>query len=174
MKRVVIWSFISALVLLAMVLSVIFAVTHKSGAPTSVGVAGNVQPQSTVLITDDCSNAGRIEPSSIVLTCGDGTAVAKDLSWSQWTASTALGRGIIDEVSCVPDCADGRDVTYHVRLTLSSPVRAGSGMHYFTKITVSYLGKGPSGAHMAMYNDCYARPSAPFLPRCPPNERATT
>lgn len=168
MKRKIVLLSISVTALVVVLLAVVFAIIHTNGSPEpSFGRPGDVAPQSNVAIIDNCANAGRVEPKTIQLTCGDGTAVAEALSWSQWSSETAIGHGIIDEVSCIPDCANGQNVSYKVALTLSKPVHAASGARYFTRIAVAYLGKSPTGARTAVYTDCYASPPAPYLPRCP-------
>jgi hypothetical protein len=171
MKRRIIWLSTGVTTLAVVVLAVVFAIIHTNGSSgPSFGRPGDVAPQSNVAIIDDCANAGRVEPKTIQLTCGDGTAVAEGLSWSQWSSGTAIGHGLIDEVSCIPDCANGQNVSYKVALTLSEPVRAASGARYFTRIAVAYLGESPTGARTAVYTDCYAKPPAPYLPGCPANK----
>jgi hypothetical protein len=151
--------------------AVIFAVTHDSSKTAPSGMpSGDVQPVSNVLINDDCANTGRYEPSAITFTCGDGSAAAQDLSWSQWGASEALGHGTVNQLSCVPNCANGQDVSYRVQLALTEPVKAANGSVYFTRITVSFLGSPPpGGSRTEVFRDCYAIPPATYVPRCPAN-----
>lgn len=171
-KPRVVWLAVGALGLVAIALSITFAVNHTNGTSGPSDVSpGNVQPQSNVLIIDNCYEEGRFEPVTIQLACGDGTAVANNLTWSQWTSTMAAGRGTVNEVSCVPNCADGKDVAYSAKLTLSEPVMAKSGKEYFTRITVSYIGKGPNGAGTELYKDCFDTPPAPFIPACPADEQ---
>lgn len=162
-------------VVVAIVLSIIFAVTHTNGhsGPSDVS-PGNVQPQSDVLVSDNCgftNDEGVFEPATIQLTCGDGTVVANNLTWSQWGLTMAVGQGSVNEVSCVPDCADGKDVAYKAKLTLSEPVKAGTGKEYFTRIAVSFIGSGPNGSSRQLFKDCFDTPPAPYIPPCPPGER---
>jgi hypothetical protein len=163
---------IAVLALVLIVGSIVFAVTHKGGtSPPSTLPQGDVPPQSSVSIIDDCASAGRVEPSSIMLLCGSGGATASSLSWSQWTSEHAVGLGVVNILSCVPNCANGTESAYRVSLTLSEPVRAQSGALYFTRITLSYLDKSPTGARNVVYKDCYDTPPAPFLPKCPADEQ---
>jgi hypothetical protein len=174
-KRKLVLASVAAIALALIAGSVAFAVTHtESTSPPSTLPNGDAKPQSTVAIIDDCGNVGRIEPSSIMLLCGDGTATATSLSWTQWTSQQAIGKGQVNIVNCVPDCANGTDIAYHVTLRLSEPVRAHSGARYFTRIALSYLGKGPSGARTSVYKDCYDAPPAPYLPQCPADEQGAT
>jgi hypothetical protein len=165
-----------AVVALALIAgSITFAVRHTNGtSPPPTLPTGDVSPQSNVSVIDDCANAGRVEPSSIMLLCGSGGATASSLSWSQWTSDQAVGRGLVNILNCVPSCANGTESAYRASLILSEPVRASSGAEYFTRITVSFLDKGPSGARNAVYKDCYDSPPAPFLPKCPADEQGAT
>jgi hypothetical protein len=168
MKSKAIWLSVGGTVLALVIVAIIFAITHKNGSSEPPFTRpGDVTPQSKVAIIDNCANAGRVEPGTIQLTCGSGTTVAQGLSWSQWSQGAATGHGTINEVSCVPNCAKGKDVAYRVALTLSKPVRAHSGARYFTRITVTYLGKSPTGTRTVGYTDCYVSPPAPYLPQCP-------
>lgn len=162
-----------ALLLAIAIAAVIFGITHGNNkAAPSVVPSGDAEPASHILVINDCANAGRYEPTAISLTCGDGSATAQDLSWSRWGASEAVGRGSVDQISCVPNCANGQDVSYRVLLTLGEPVRATSGMTYFTRINVSFLGSSPpNGSRDEVFKACYDSPPAPYIPRCPADER---
>ena len=174
-KRTAILLGSGAIVIVAVVLSIIFAVMHTNGnsGPSDVP-NGNAQPRSSVLLSDNCgftNDEGLFEPSSIQLTCGDGTVVASNLIWSKWGSTTAVGQGSVNEVSCIPNCANGKDVAYKARLTLSEPVKAGTGKEYFTRIAVSFSGSGPNGTSKQLFKDCYDTPPAPYVPRCPGDEQ---
>jgi len=170
-KPKAIWLGSGVVVVVAIVLSIIFAVTHTNGnsGPGTVS-PGNMQPQSDVLVSDDCgfnNDEGVFEPATIQLTCGDGTVVAGNLTWSMWGSTTAVGQGSVNEVTCTPDCADGKDVAYKAELTLSEPVKAGTGKEYFTRIVVSFIGSGPNGSSSQLFKDCFDTPPAPYIPPCP-------
>jgi hypothetical protein len=170
------WTAISAVALAVVIASMVFALTTKtSTTPPSSLPNGDVQPQSSVAVIDNCLNVGRIEPASIVLYCGTGAGIANGLIWSQWTADKAVGRGTVNLVDCNPNCANGPDVAYQISLTLSEPVRAASGARYFTRVTVSFLSKAPAGvARTAVFKECFDTPPAPDLPKCPADEQGAT
>jgi hypothetical protein len=128
--------------------------------------SNNVQPSSSVLITDNCDDTGRIEPASIVLACVDGNAVLENLSWTQWGSAKAIGSGLLDKNNCVPDCASGSFIAYQVDVTLSESVQAGDGSMYFTRITLSYLGRRPP-LFGSVFRDCRDLPQIPYIPKCP-------
>ena len=174
----ILWVGGGAIVAVAIALVVTFAVTHTNGSsgPNDV-TPGNVQPQSNVLISDDCAgqnDEGLYEPATIQLTCGDGTIVANGLTWSQWGATTATGHGTVNEVSCVPDCANGKDVAYHVTVTLSRSVKAGNGKEYFVRITLTFTDDHPGGSSTQMFKDCDDTPSVPYIPACPPGDQGAS
>ncbi len=163
------------LAVLAIVLSVLFAVIHTNGTSGPSDVAsGNAQPQSNMLVSDNCgfnNDEGVFEPVIIQLACGDGTAAARNLTWSQWSSTKAVGQGTVNEVSCVPDCAHGKDIAYKAKLTLSEPAKAGNGKEYFTRIEVSFIGNSPNGSSSQLFKDCYDTPPAPYNPPCPADEQ---
>lgn len=174
-KARAIWIGGGSIAVVAIALAITFAVVHQNGNSQPSDVAhGNVRPQSNVLVSDQCATTndeGLYEPATIQLTCGDGTIVANDVSWSQWGSRTAVGQGSVNEVSCVPNCAQGKDVAYKVNLTLSEPVKAEDGKDYFTRIAVSFIGTGPSGSSSQLFKDCSDSPAAPYTPRCPADEQ---
>ena len=163
------------IVVAVMALAITFAVTHtnENSRPNDV-TPGNVQPQSNVLVGDNCgdqNDEGLYEPATIVLACGDGTLVANGLTWSQWGTTTATGHGTVNEVSCVPNCAEGKDVAYEVTVTLSRPVRAENGKEYFVRITLLFTGDHPGGSSTQMFKACADTPPVPYIPACPPGDR---
>jgi hypothetical protein len=170
------WITISGIALAIVIGSVAFALSNKSSTqPPASLLHGNVQPQSSVAVIDNCDNVGKVEPSSIVLNCGSGGGTASRLAWSQWTTTKAVGRGTVNLLNCVPNCASGQDVAYQISLTLSEPVRAASGARYFTRITLSFLRTPSAGiARSAVYKDCFDTPPAPDLPKCPADEQGAT
>jgi hypothetical protein len=170
-----IWAGGGIVVVAAVALAITFAVTHNNGTSGPDDVTpGNAQPQSNVLISDDCADQndeGLYEPSTIYLACGDGEDIANGLTWSQWGTATATGQGTVNEVSCVPDCADGKDIAYPVDITLSRPVKAGNGKEYFVRIMLTFTGDNPDGSSTQMFKACDDTPLAPYIPACPPSDQ---
>ncbi|MEV7501787.1 hypothetical protein [Streptomyces sp. NPDC093018] len=60
---------------------------------------------------DDCSGKPLSEPVSLLLFCGDGSAMLHDLIWTDWGSATATAQGVVSEVVCRPSCAEGGEVT---------------------------------------------------------------
>lgn len=175
LTRRMLWLNSSVLVVIAIALSILFAVKHTNGTSGPNDISpGNAKPQSNVLVIDNCgftNDEGVFEPTTIQLACGDGIVVAGSLAWTKWGPAMAVGQGDVNEVSCVPNCAAGKDIVYKAKLTLSEPVKAGSGHMYFTRILVSFIGNGPNRTSSQLFKDCYDTPTAPYIPPCPANER---
>ncbi|MFJ3711428.1 hypothetical protein OG709_32390 [Streptomyces sp. NBC_01267] len=68
---------------------------------------------------DDCSGKPLTAPVSLLLLCGDGTAMLHDLIWTDWGSATATAQGIVSEVVCQPSCAAGREVTSAATVAVS-------------------------------------------------------
>lgn len=177
-RTTAIWTGSGVIAVAAIALAITFAVTHKSGNSQPPGVpTGNAVPQSNVLLSDQCgttNDEGLYEPTTIDLTCGDGEEQTSDMTWSQWGSSNAVGHGTINEDSCIPDCANGKDVAYKVAVALSEPVKAADGKEYFTRVAVSFIGKSPDGSSSQLYKDCSDKPNAPYVPKCPADEQGAT
>jgi hypothetical protein len=93
----------------------------------------------TRVVVFDCLGKPQIRPRSFVLTCADDNSYLTGLSWSSWTAGSALGKGTWHINNCVPNCAHGHFLTYPVDVTFwrSRPVTSKPGERYFTRITMS-------------------------------------
>ena len=131
---------------------------HASGA--------TARPTTVPLIDANCSAPGAIRPARIVLACGDGNAVAQNLTWAKWNATSAKGTGVLRQNNCTPDCAEGTFHLFAARFVLSDPVTAG-GRDYFTSIRVRFLGAEPAGRRTEMLTDCDVHPPSADLPQCP-------
>ncbi len=61
------------------------------------------------------------EPATIYFSADAGN-IATGLVWSRWDQTKAVGHGTRNELSCVPNCAQGSSTPYPVTITLSHPV----------------------------------------------------
>jgi hypothetical protein len=82
-----------------------------------------------------------VEPSSIVLACGDGNASLTHLTWSSWTTTTAAATGDFLLNNCTPDCAGGTFVSNPASVRLGYPVETSDGQEF---ASVSYTYADPS------------------------------
>lgn len=83
-------------------------------------------------------------PRTFTLTCADANQSLEGLTWSRWGAeqATATGRAVIN--TCTPSCAEGKDVTYPVRVVASRLVK-GEASATYRKLTVTATGDRPAG-----------------------------
>ncbi|MEU7561146.1 hypothetical protein [Streptomyces eurythermus] len=68
---------------------------------------------------NDCEGKPLTEPVSLLLFCGDGTAMLHDLVWTGWGDATATAQGMVTEVVCRPSCVDGREVASAATVVVS-------------------------------------------------------
>ena len=87
-----------------------------------------------VLGYGDCKTPS-VEPSEIVLTCGDYGWILQGLHWSSWTATQATAIGTFVYNDCTPNCAKGHhDEVPSTQVTLTAPVRGASGQLVWSKL----------------------------------------
>ncbi|HVX21419.1 MAG TPA: hypothetical protein VHB02_08725 [Acidimicrobiales bacterium] len=88
-------------------------------------------PVPSVLATCNLpGSAPAVEPSTIMLACGDGNAYLDHLTWSSWTPSGATGSGTYTHNLCQPDCAQGRFVSAPTTVRLAYPIATGRGREF--------------------------------------------
>ena len=113
------------------------ATTDKSLPPPT--------PVPSVLNECNLPTAGTsVEPSAIVLACGDGNASLTSLSWSSWTPTTAVATGYYTHNTCTPDCANGTFVSAPASVRLGYPVETSAGRE-FAMISYTYVHPGAPG-----------------------------
>ena len=113
------------------------ATTDKSLPPPT--------PVPSVLNECNLPTAGTsVEPSAIVLACGDGNASLTYLSWSSWTPTTAVAAGYYTHNTCAPDCAHGTFVSALASVRLGYPVETSAGRE-FAMISYTYVNPGAPG-----------------------------
>jgi hypothetical protein len=61
------------------------------------------------------------EPAAIYFS-GDAGDIVTGLTWSTWNQSEAVGEGMRNELSCVPNCAQGSATPYPATVTMSAPM----------------------------------------------------
>jgi len=99
-----------------------------------------------------------------LLACGDGTAGLQDLAWSHWgdnittggpaqpvPSATATGTGEFFINDCNPNCAQGHDQDYRVRVTLSVVDSTLQGGTYFSQASLTWLGTRPPAGTKSSY-----------------------
>jgi hypothetical protein len=103
-------------------------------APTTTPPATVAPADTAILVYGDCKTPS-VEPSEIVLTCGDYGWILQGLHWSSWTATQATAIGTFVYNYCTPNCAEGH---HHevpsTQVTLTAPVRGASGQLVWSKL----------------------------------------
>jgi len=102
----------------------------------------------------DCNMPGSapaVEPSMIMLACGDGNAYLNHLTWSSWTSSGAAGVGDYTHNLCQPTCAQGTFVSERATVRLSYPIETGAGLEFselgYTVGGATYLAVFPTSPY---------------------------
>lgn len=143
-----------------------FALIVGAG-PSAAATAVSAHRPLPTLVDSECVSPGQVRPATIILACGDGNALAKELSWRTWTGTHAAGRGDLVQNDCTPDCAGGRFHSYPARFALSDPVDA-AGRAYFTKVTITFPGSRPQAVvkRVEVVTDCFVNPPQAYIPKC--------
>jgi hypothetical protein len=155
-----------------MAVLVVIGVLAPLGLFTLVGPGALASGATTAAVTRpfiewNCVN-GKVKPSTIILACGDGNAVAEQLRWTQWKSARAIGTGILRQNDCTPDCADGVFSNYPARFMLTETTPVGH-VKFFTRVTITFSGKDPVGKKTESVKDCWDTPPTPDQPECPAN-----
>jgi hypothetical protein len=94
-------------------------------------------------------NKEQYKPRMIVISCGDGGIVLKDLKWSRWTATKAMGRGTEWVKDCTPNCATGHYVKTPATVTLTKRIRCTKRKHpVFDRLTMKFHGVMAPETHL--------------------------
>jgi len=119
---------------------------HSPAAASSAPASPAATAQADVGVVANCAGPAPYslssEPPSIILACGDAGAGVQDLTWTNWTSSTATGNGLLWENLCVPSCAAGELGHYPVDVTLSAVQPSARGP-WFSRLTVTWEGNRP-------------------------------
>lgn len=72
----------------------------------------------TPMVNDCISGKTDVQPSNMVLACGDGGLSVRDITWSSWGPDTAEGDGTEYRRVCQPSCAAGKLASGGTHITL--------------------------------------------------------
>src|ERR1700760_1124459 len=92
----------------------------------------------TPLKITNCNKAAS-RPKLLTLTCGDGNEVLKGMTWSNFGAPTASGKGTFVTNDCEPNCASGKDVSYPVSVKAQGSKKC-KGATVYAKLSLTYTG----------------------------------
>jgi hypothetical protein len=113
------------------------------GALVAVALTG-ARPASATNATalPDCLGKLKVEPSALVLACGDGNFGLKRLHWIGWGEASAAATGIAYANDCNPYCAAGRFHDYRAVIVVDGRQRCGAVTAY-RRVTVAFVGPTP-------------------------------
>lgn len=135
-------------------------------APATASSGGSSPDESVPGVIDCGRSLSRlaVRPTSLLLVCSDGTAGLQNLTWSHWghnitaggpgqtvPAATATGTGEFFLNDCDPNCAQGRDQTYPVQVTLSVVYSSPYGGTYFGQASLTWPGNRPPAGTKSTY-----------------------
>lgn len=114
-----------------------------------VSACGQANPTALAPVPDDIYIVNCVtfeeKPVELVLYCADAGQILNEITWSNWSPTTASGAGTSAANDCEPSCAEGKDVISAVEITLSAPVTSESGKRVFSKIELQYDKVQPTG-----------------------------
>jgi hypothetical protein len=118
---------LASALLAAAALIAAFAISASAAAPLKI---------------TNCNKAAS-RPSLLTLTCGDGNTVVKGLRWSSFGAATAQGKGTFVTNTCEPNCAEGKDVSYPVKVKATGTLKCKGGVTVYGKLALQFTGRAP-------------------------------
>jgi hypothetical protein len=114
-----------------------------------------------------CAHASLYRPADFQLACGDGNGYFDNVSWTDWTATSATATAQQWYNTCDPDCAAGNYIKQMVPVRLFAPKTRGARL-YYSRIRVG----GPHGYYATTPTPASV-PSRPSRPTATPgNARA--
>ena len=97
----------------------------------------------------------RVEPTRIVLACGDAGFFINAIDWKYWGNKKAKGSGVAHAKVCRPSCAAGQFHDYPVKFKLykvRSRICNGRRLPMFQKIKMTWPGQRPPNPNLGLYD----------------------
>jgi hypothetical protein len=108
------------------------------GAALAIAAFAMSASAASPLKITNCNKAAS-SPKLLTLTCGDGNEVLKGMTWSNFGAPTASGKGTFVTNDCEPNCAAGKDVSYPVSVKAQGSKNC-KGATVYAKLSLTYTG----------------------------------
>ena len=113
-------------------------------AAAAVGHPAHHQSPATTTtpVVIDCAMKHQVKPGFYIFACADAGALIEKMHWATWGGQAAFGNGTYSLKTCIPNCAEGKIVTFPILAALwqVKPLPGHRGVHYFTKITLIFTG----------------------------------
>lgn len=96
----------------------------------------------SVPVVINCAMKHQVKPTSYILACADAGALIFKMQWATWGGQAAFGSGIFSFRVCVPNCAQGKTVTFPILAALwrVKPLPGHRSVRYFTRMTMIFTG----------------------------------
>jgi hypothetical protein len=110
------------------------ATGHPARRPTTASAS--------LPVVIDCAMKHQVKPTSYILACADAGALIFKMQWATWGGQAAFGSGTFSFRVCVPNCAQGKTVTFPILAALwrVKPLPGHRSVHYFTRLTMIFTG----------------------------------
>lgn len=121
----------------ARVIGLLVAATALTAPAVATAAPGKPAPKSPVI--RNCLSEPTVKPKAIDLACADANSRIEGITWDTWTNDSAIGVGTMQENTCKPDCARGKQTTRKVTINVHTPVGKGADRRF---TVVTYGSKG--------------------------------
>lgn len=121
---------------------IVAALLAAMSVPAGFGIA-SVSAEGPTPTVNSCSSGAQVKPSELTIIC-DNTLRVDKITWSNWDAVRASGRGIQFAVVCEPSCANGTPIYTPVAISLDS---ASPPQFRFTSATITSLTTGEAHSY---------------------------
>ncbi|GAA1005076.1 hypothetical protein GCM10009551_082120 [Nocardiopsis tropica] len=122
----------------ARVIGLLVAATALTAPAVATAAPGKPAPKSPVI--RNCLSEPTVKPKTIDLSCADANSRIVGITWDEaWGPEMATGIGTIEENTCKPDCARGKQTARKVTINVHTPVGKGADRR-FTKVTYGSSG----------------------------------
>jgi hypothetical protein len=105
--------------------------------------AAPVVAATTTMALPDCGGAPTVQPTSVIIFCGDAGITTEKLQWTGWGGTFAAAVGTATVNLCTPNCAAGNVKHYRVVLIATGRQHCSNGQSAYAKVSYAYIGPQP-------------------------------
>jgi hypothetical protein len=132
----------TAVVALCATAAIATAAAGAASAATGHPTRHNGPDVAALPVVINCAMKHQVKPSDYILACADAGALITKMHWAAWGGQAAFGSGTYDFRVCIPNCAEGKTVTFPILTALwrVKPLPGHRSVHYFTRLTLIFTG----------------------------------